>query len=71
MSLILGEGVRAAYYDNTVEYAIPLSLVGKRADGVYIEAASEFSNIVVDRTGVRCGRLLAPQHSDTSGNNFS
>ncbi len=67
----LGRGIRAAYSDNTVEYAIPLSDLGKRPDGVYIEAASEFTKIVVDRTGIRCGRLSPPKHSDNGGNAFS
>ncbi len=62
-------GMKAAWSGNTMEASIPLSLFGaKRPDGVYIEAASLFSRLIVDRTGMRYAHLqpiaakLQPSH---------
>jgi LmbE family N-acetylglucosaminyl deacetylase len=54
----LDHGIRVAYSDNTLEAAIPLSNFGRRRPSeIYLETASLFSHVIVDRTGIRCGRL--------------
>jgi LmbE family N-acetylglucosaminyl deacetylase len=58
-SVLLDRGIHAAYADNTLEVSIPLGDFGPKPQSeIYIETASLFSRVIVDRTGIRCGRLL-------------
>ena len=54
----MADGVRVAFDGNTLEESIPLSNFGRlRPSEIYLEAATLFSRVIVDRTGIRCGRL--------------
>jgi hypothetical protein len=57
---LLPHGVKAAYNNSTLEIAVPRSYFGvSKPDALYVEAATLFSQVIVDRTGIRCGHIPA------------